>query len=91
MRRHSLQVGANVRKLPKVIEHDDEFLEYGTKVEVRQRFDGKWSRGFLVERGNADGYVVRREHDDVLLPETFSLDDVRAERRKHKVWWRHHH
>ncbi len=61
-------------------------LEHGTHVEVRQRFDGRWVRGFLVETANAEGYEVRREHDGMLLPERFSAEDVRHERRRIFHW-----
>ena len=66
----------------------DDFLEHGTKVEVRKRFDGKWARGFTVESSNREGYIVRRDHDQVLLPERFPHDEVRLEKR-HIRFWRH--
>jgi hypothetical protein len=69
-----------------VLEPEDSVLEYGTKVEVRQRFDGKWARGFVVENSNAEGYTVRREHDDMVLPERFPADEVRIEKRSLRFW-----
>jgi hypothetical protein len=70
-----------------VLDEDDALLEYGTRVEVRQRFDGRWSRGFLVEAADADGYLVRREYDGHVLPERIPPQDVRHERRKRNMWW----
>jgi hypothetical protein len=70
-----------------VIEPDDaEFLAHGTHIEVRQRFDGRWTRGFVVETANKDGYMVRREHDGMLLPEPFAPDEVRSEKRRLFHW-----
>ena len=66
-------------------EHDPLF-EHGMHVEVRQRFDGRWVRGFLVETANAEGYMVRREHDQMLLPERFAPDEVRLEKRRFHFW-----
>jgi hypothetical protein len=62
-------------------DHDDVLLEHGEHVEVRQRFDGKWTRGFTIEHATAEGYTVRRVHDGFLLPEVFAHDEVRHERR----------
>ena len=71
-----------------MLEPDDDLLEHGTRVEVRSRFDGKWTRGFSIESGNREGYLIRREHDGMLLPERFSPEDVRIEKR-HFLFWRH--
>jgi hypothetical protein len=83
-----LRFSTNRRKLAVVIDPDDDFLEHGARVEVRQRFDGKWSKGFVVESANDEGYTVRRELDGVVLPERFPPDDVRHEKR-HLLFWRH--
>ena len=64
----------------------------GTHVEIRSRFEGRWSRGFAivsVEEGGAggeDAYTVRRRSDDSVLPVTFTRDDLREERRR-GTWW----
>lgn len=70
-----------------VTDDHDVLLEYGTRVEVRQRLDGRWTRGFVIENANEDGYILRREHDGIVLPERFTRDDVRHERRKRNMWW----
>jgi hypothetical protein len=70
-----------------VIEPDDaDLLAHGAHVEVRQRFDRRWVRGFLIESSNAEGYLVRREHDGMLLPERFTPEEVRHERRRIFHW-----
>ncbi len=69
-----------------MLEPNDDLLDHGTRVEVRQRFDGKWARGFTIEHGNADGYTLRREHDGVLLPARFAADEVRIEKRSLRFW-----
>lgn len=62
-------------------------LPPGTRVEVRNRFDGSWSRGFEVASVDEDGrYRIRRRSDGDLLPTPFERDDVRRE-RKRQTWW----
>lgn len=65
----------------------------GTRVEVRRRFDERWSRGFEIvdcEEGNGGGegvrYHVRRRSDGSVLPVLFDEDDLREERRR-STWW----
>ncbi|MEY2474174.1 MAG: hypothetical protein QOK28_3503 [Actinomycetota bacterium] len=72
-----------------MLEPDDHLLQHGTRVEVKRRFDGKWARGFTIEHGNDEGYTVRREFDQVLLPERFPADEIRIEKRHHLRFWRH--
>lgn len=64
----------------------EQYLKPGTRVEVRGRFDGKWSRGFAVAEVLADGYRVTRLSDGSVLPVDFEWDDVRKERRQ-GLWW----
>ena len=63
----------------------------GTRVEVRSRFEERWTRGFEVsEVLEAEGepvYRVRRRSDGSILPVTFSDDDLREERRRQPLWW----
>lgn len=61
-------------------------LPQGTRVEVRNAFDGAWSRGFTVVSADDDGYVIRRRSDDVEFPTIFAHRDVRRE-RKRSTWW----
>ena len=64
-----------------------EQLARGTRVDVRSRFVGAWSRGFEVEEAVAQGYRIRRVSDGAVLPDVFSDEEVRAERRKQSMWW----
>ena len=65
-----------------------ETLEPGAAVEVRSRFDQRWSRGFEVVETTESGYVLRRLSDEMVLPVEFGPDDVRRERRRHQgLWW----
>jgi hypothetical protein len=61
-------------------------LAPGTRVEVRNRLDGEWSRGFEIISGDANGYRLRRLSDGGELPLTFADDDVRRE-KKRGTWW----
>jgi hypothetical protein len=50
-------------------------------VEVRNRFDGRWSGGFevveaLTDQGAGPNFRVRRSSDGQVLPELFSAEDV---------------
>ena len=55
-------------------------LRPGDRVEVRNRFDGRWSPGFRVAAvvADDDGYHfrVRRLSDGAVLPALFSEDMV---------------
>jgi hypothetical protein len=62
-------------------------LPPGTRVEVRNGFDGSWSRGFEVEARAPGGYQVRRLSDEEVLPRVFVDDAVRRERRGSGTWW----
>ena len=64
-------------------------LEPGTAVEVRNRFEQRWVRGFeIVDEGDEGGYRVRRLSDGSILPVTIAADDVRPEREKRGgQWW----
>ncbi len=64
----------------------DRPLEPGTKVEVRDGFEGLWHRGFVVDAVGPDGYVVRRVSDDTVLPTPLRRTSVRRERRN-SMWW----
>jgi hypothetical protein len=60
----------------------------GTRVEVRNRLDGTWSRGFEVVGRTDDGYRIRRLSDGTPLPVVFGDDDLRPEReRRRGTWW----
>lgn len=61
-------------------------LDPGTKVEVRDGFEGLWHKGFVVDSLGADGYVVRRTSDDTVLPTPLPRTAVRRERRN-SMWW----
>ncbi len=65
-------------------------MKPGTKVEVRDRFDRRWTRGFevaeTVETGEGAGYRIRRLSDGSVLPVVFGADEVRREKKK-DFWW----
>jgi hypothetical protein len=65
----------------------DEHLEPGTRVEVRNRLDGRWAKGFEVLGADPSGYRLRRLSDGNELPLVFSDDDVRREKRRNGMWW----
>jgi len=62
----------------------------GTHVEVRSRFEDRWSRGFevseVVESGSFQRFRLRRRSDGSELPVLFDADDLREERRR-STWW----
>lgn len=70
----------------------DDGVRPGTRVEVRSRFESKWTRGFEVaDRAESDAlgaatYKVRRRSDGSILPVTFSEADLREENRR-STWW----
>jgi hypothetical protein len=62
-------------------------LAPGTKVDVRNRYQGTWVRGFEVAEVTDDGYRIRRLSDGSILGERFSRDDLRRERTRQGFWW----
>ena len=62
-------------------------LAPGTKVDVRNRYQGTWVRGFEVADVTDEGYRIRRLSDGSVLGELFSRDDVCRERRRQGFWW----
>lgn len=62
-------------------------LEVGTRVEVKSRFDGHWTRGFELSAVDQAGYRVRRLSDGSELPAVFAADEIRTERHRHGLWW----
>jgi hypothetical protein len=60
-------------------------IDAGTSVEVRTRFDGRWSAGFeVVELIGADSaqvrYRLRRTSDGAILPVLFADNDITSSR-----------
>ena len=66
--------------------NDDPRIQPGTRVEVKRRFDAKWSRGFEVLEHASGLYRLRRLSDNATLPVLFAEDDVRPEKRNN-TWW----
>ena len=67
-------------------------VDPGTRVEVRTRFDRRWSTGFEVDSvlGTGDEglrYRIRRRSDDSVLPTDFGPDEVRSEKKGRSMWW----
>ena len=62
-------------------------LPAGTKVDVRNRYQGTWVRGFEVAEATEEGYRLRRLSDGSILSEVFSRDDVRRQRNRQGFWW----
>ena len=67
-------------------------MEPGTRVEVRSRFDRRWSRGFEIDSVLAaedpePQYRIRRRSDNSVLPVEFPADDLREEKRHRSLWW----
>jgi hypothetical protein len=67
-------------------------VDPGTRVEVRSRFDERWTRGFevaeVVSQDDPAGvrYRIRRRSDGSVLPALFVDDEVREE-KKRSMWW----
>lgn len=62
-----------------------EALPVGTRVEVRDRFDGTWAKGFTIAEATDRGYRLQRRSDRQVLPGEFATADIRRERRS--MWW----
>jgi len=66
---------------------DPGLIPVGTRVEVRSRFVGSWSRGFEVSGTNHGRYLVKRHSDGSILPDEFDPAEIRPERHKRDFWW----
>ena len=55
-------------------------LRPGAPVEVRTRYDGRWSRGFDIAAIEHDLVLLRRRSDGAVLPRSFDANDVRPVR-----------
>ncbi len=65
-------------------------VNVGDRVEVRARFDQRWTRGFeIAEIINDDGalsFYLTRRSDGSRLPSAFTSSEIREE-RKRETWW----
>jgi hypothetical protein len=52
-------------------------ISVGTPVEVRNNFCAAWSRGFEVAEATGEGYRLRRQSDQYVLPSEFVANEVR--------------
>lgn len=65
----------------------DRTLGPGTRVEVRDGYQGHWHKGYLVVDGDDEaGYLVRRAAEEEPLPRPLPRSSVRRERRN-SMWW----
>lgn len=77
-----------MRAVPEPEADEDEAFEPGTRIDVRDRFQGTWSRGFAVREVTEDGrYRVQRVSDGSVVPGTFASTTVRKERKRRSNWW----
>jgi len=63
------------------VPHAEKPLVPGTPVEVRTRYDGRWTAGFQIDTLCDGGYVLRRTSDQTVLPVVFGADDLRPRAR----------
>jgi hypothetical protein len=69
------------------LRNDDSVIPPGTRVEVKNRFVGSWSRGFEIAGSSSGRYLVKRHSDGSILPDEFDPAEIRPERHKHDFWW----
>jgi hypothetical protein len=55
-------------------------LEPGTVIVVRNRFNGRWTPGFVVHEVLEEGYRIRRTHTEAVLPTIFVRSDIAADK-----------
>ena len=78
VRRRAISDGGTLRTVTSERYGD---LVSGTRVEVRNRFDGSWAAGFeLAEPIDGRSWHVRRLSDGSVLPSPFPHEEVRPER-----------
>jgi hypothetical protein len=52
-------------------------LRPGADVEVRCRFDDRWTRGFEIASIDRDVFFLRRRSDGSVLPTAFGSTEIR--------------
>ena len=66
-------------------------MEPGTRVEVRSRFDDRWSRGFevaeVVDEGDGARYKLKRRSDGSVLPVLVRRRRGPRRTKKRSMWW----
>jgi len=55
-------------------------LRTGTEVEVLTRYEGHWVSGFAIASVDQDRFRLRRHSDGVVLPVSFSANQLRLRR-----------
>jgi len=55
-------------------------LRTGTEVEVLTRYERHWASGFEIASVDHDRYRLRRHSDGVVLPVSFSANQLRLRR-----------
>jgi hypothetical protein len=68
---------------------DDALIAFasGMRVDILNPFVPSWSPGFVIDEVVADGYRVRRELDDHVLPRVFAPDEIRPAGPARTSWW----
>ena len=51
----------------------------GTRVQVRNRFNRRWSSGFVIAEDDRDAVRIRRVSDNAELPVSFEPTEIRPE------------
>lgn len=54
-------------------------IAIGTRVEIRNQYLHRWSRGFQVAAIIEETYLIRRLADGRLLPRCFGFEDIRLQ------------
>ena len=65
--------------MPSEIDIRSTSLQVGAAVEVRSRFDQRWTHGFSIAEVGDDAYQLRRLSDGSVLPVWFPSDMIRAD------------
>ena len=55
-------------------------LSTGSEVEVLTRYEGHWASGFEIASVDQDRFRLRRHSDGVVLPVSFSANQLRLRR-----------
>lgn len=65
--------------MPSEIDIRSTSLQVGAPVEVRSRFDQRWTHGFSIAEVGDGAYQLRRLSDGSVLPAWFPSDMIRAD------------
>ncbi len=74
-----------------LIKPNEPDFKVGDKVEIKNKFDGDWSSGYIISTITTSQtgetlFFVKRASEDIEISQHFFLDHIRKSKKKN-MWW----